>query len=64
MFFQLLCLQGEQLTRDIAKDDVTIKTLEKDLKKAEANFAKVKKKLQDEITNIEVSELANNIVPH
>ncbi|XP_030854331.1 interaptin isoform X5 [Strongylocentrotus purpuratus] len=45
--------EGEQLTRDITKDDVTITTLEKDLKKAEANFSKVKKKLQDEIANIE-----------
>ncbi|XP_063958050.1 myosin-3-like isoform X4 [Lytechinus pictus] len=45
--------EGEQLTKDIAKDDITIKTLEKDLKKAEGNFSKVKKKLHDEIANIE-----------
>lgn len=58
LFFILInsIQQGEQLTRDITKDDVTITTLEKDLKKAEANFSKVKKKLQDEIANIEVSK--------
>ena len=40
----------------MSQDDTTIKMLEKDLKKAEKDFTKVKKKLENEVNELQVHE--------